>query len=526
MKQEFKKIIEQGKHIIKIISSNGYEAYFTGETVRNILFETEFIDVEISTSAPLDTVERIFSDFEKARTDSNLLAIRGEENVVFLIRRFQSEYRRKKNEKSTLHDCDDIISDLKTRIFSIDSMAINLNGKITDICDGYRDINRRKIRIFGNAKGKLIDNPLVALEAIALVSELDFSLDYRSFISIRRCRQFKNLSLEEMLPYIERIISGNHFRQAVFYLNKTKLYKHIPIFGLEFKALGKKFQKIDHDMIIAKALVRNGEIDDDVLDMCKKPQDVKLAIDLAIVTPKSQYDPILLFNYGMKNAVLANQINVLLGRALKKTRKIEREYESLPIKKVCDLKYKGEDILKQYPDIDGEKLVELVEEIKYKVLMQELSNDYDELKVYVLNKMEKPKPVEAEVNNEVSLPNVEEFSFQKEEVFNSQPKLENNETKNSDSDDKLAVIEKRMEEYEKKLLEKDEKINALEKNNLRAQLNNDIDIFMQKHYEALSKINVYGMTKERISREIRDAYEDILIENLEKYKKLRDENNE
>ncbi len=40
-------------------------------------------------------------------------------------------------------------------------MAINLNGKITDICDGYRDINRKKIRIFGNVKGKLIDNPLI-----------------------------------------------------------------------------------------------------------------------------------------------------------------------------------------------------------------------------------------------------------------------------------------------------------------------------------------------------------------------------
>ncbi len=58
--------------------------------------------------------------------------------------------------------------------------------------------------------------------------------------------------------------------------------------------------------------------------MCKKPQDIKAAIDLAIVTPKSQYDSILLFNYGVKNAVLGNQINTLLGRALKKTRKIKK----------------------------------------------------------------------------------------------------------------------------------------------------------------------------------------------------------
>lgn len=522
MKQEFKKIIEQGKHIIKIISSNGYEAYFTGETVRNILLDLDVIDVEISTNAPLENVERILSDFESARADDNILAIRGDD-VVFMIRRFQSEYRKKKNEKAIFSDGDDIISDLKTRIFSIDSMAINLNGKITDICDGYRDINRKKIRIFGNVKGKLIDNPLIALEAIALVSELDFSLDYRSFISIKRCRQFRNISLEEMLPYIDRIISGKHFKQAVFYLNKTKLSKYIPIIGIEFKALGKKFQKIDHDMIIAKALVRNGEIDDDVLNMCKKPQDIKAAIDLAIVTPKSQYDSILLFNYGVKNAVLANQINTLLGRALKKTRKIEKEYESLPIKKVCDMKYKGDDILKQYPDIDNEKLVDIVEEMKYKILMKELPNDYNELRNFVINKIEKPIVIE---ESKDAKPSVEEFTFENEFGTNSSVLTkETVDSKNTD-DDKLAVIEKRMEEYEKRLLEKDEKINALEKNNLRAQLNNDIDIFMQKHYEALDKINVYGMTKERISREIRNAYEDILIDNLEKYKKLRDDNNE
>lgn len=523
MKQDFKKIIEKGKHIIKIISSNGYEAYFTGETVRNILLDLDMEDAEISTNASLESIKNIFSDFEQVQINKNLLAIHYEENA-FLIRRFQCEYRKSNKEKAVFRDCDDLISDLKSRVFSIEALAININGKITDVCDGYLDINRKKLRIFGNRKGKLLDNPLIALEAIALVSELDFSLDYKSFIALRRCRLLKNISFEDMLPYIDRIISGKYLKQAVFYLVKTKLYKYIPIFGLEFKALNKKFQKIDHDMIIAKALVRNGEIDDDVLDLCKAPNDIKPAIDLAIVTPKSQYDPLLLFNYGLKNAILANQINMLLGKAIKRTRKIEKEYESLPIKKVCDLKYKGEDILKRYPNIASGLLIDLVEEIKYKVLMQELPNDYDELKVFVMNRVE-PKeetpliPIKEEIN-----PNVQKFSFEKEE----DEKTENieEEVQSNINDDKLADIAKRMEEYEKRLLEKEKKINALEKSNLQSQLDNDVDVFMQHHYEALEKIGIYGMAKERISREIRSAYEDVLVENLEKYKRLRDENNE
>lgn len=530
MKQDFKKIIEKGKHIIKIISSNGYEAYFTGETVRNILLDLDMEDVEISTSASLDKIENIFSDFEKAQINDNLLAIHYEENVFF-IRRFQCEYRKNSKEKAVFRDSDDLIADLKTKVFSIDAMAININGKITDIGDGYRDINRKKIRIFGNRKGKNLDNPLIALEAIALVSELDFSLEYKTFVLLKKSKLLKEVSLEEMLPLINRIISGRYLKHAIFYLVKTKLYKYIPIFGAEFKSLNTKFQKIDHDMIIARALVRHGEIDDDVLALCKNPQEVRMAIDLAIVTPKSQYDSLLLFNYGLKNAVLANQINTSLGKATKRIRKIEKEYDELPIKKVCDLKYKGENILKEYPDIENDLLVDLVEEIKYKVLMKELPNTYDILKDYVNNRIEKVMSKEITLqdeNNYSNNPNIHKFSLEddlNENKIDERKFIEENSYAFK-NDDKFANIEKRMEEYERRLKEKEEKIDALEKNNLHSELDSDINVFMQHHYEAMEKIGIYGMTKERISREIRNAYEEILIENLEKYKRLRDENNE
>lgn len=521
MKQDFKKIIEKGKHIIKIISSNGYEAYFTGETVRNILLDLDMEDVEISTSAPLKVIENIFSDFEKMQINNNLLAIYYEENTFF-IRRFQCEYRKSQKDVAVLRDCDDIISDLKTRVFSINAMAININGKITDVSDGYRDINRKKIKIIGNRKLKLINSPLVALEAMALISELNFSLDYKSFLAIKNCKLIKNVKLEEMLPYIDRIISGKYFKHALFYLKKTKIYKYIPIFGFEFKALSKKFLKVNHDMIIALALVRNGEIDDDVLALCKNPNEIKQAIDLAIVTPKSQYDTLLLFNYGLKNAILANQINTFLGKTTKKTRKIEKEYESLPIKKVCDLKYKGEDILKKYPNIESDLLIDIVEEIKYKVLLSELPNDYNVLMDFALSKINKNSEISSLDNEKQVKPNVEEYSF------------ENNKKRNESStyspvnndNNKLADIERRMEEYEKRLKEKEERINSLEKNNLLSQLDSDVDVFMKHHYEAIENVGIYGMAKERISREIRDAYEEILVENLEKYKRLRDENNE
>ena len=83
-----------------------------------------------------------------------------------------------------------------------------------------------------------------------------------------------------------------------------------------------------------------------------------------------------------------------------------------------------------------------------------------------------------------------------------------------------------MAEYEKILYEKEVKIKELEYNNLKNELNNDIDTLMQKYYEAMSKMNIYGSQKEKISREVKRAFKDILVENLEKYEKLRENDDE
>ena len=42
----------------------------------------------------------------------------------------------------------------------------------------------------------------------------------------------------------------------------------------------------------------------------------------------------------------------------------------------------------------------------------------------------------------------------------------------------------------------------------------------------MSKMNIYGSQKEKISREVKRAFKDILVENLEKYEKLRENDDE
>ena len=47
----------RGKEILKILINNGYEAYFVGEAVRNIILEKNIRVIEITTSAHIEIVK-------------------------------------------------------------------------------------------------------------------------------------------------------------------------------------------------------------------------------------------------------------------------------------------------------------------------------------------------------------------------------------------------------------------------------------------------------------------------------------
>ena len=172
------------------------------------------------------------------------------------------------------------------------------------------------------------------------------------------------------------------------------------------------------------------------------------------------------------------------------------------------MKLKNEDVFKILPQASLSLLNEIMEDLKNKVLNGELDNDFDDLKAYV--KEEYGTTDDSKVEKVATL----------DEYLKKEPNKEEYHS------EKFASIEKRMAEYEKILYEKEVKIKELEYSNLKNELNNDIDTLMQKYYEAMSKMNIYGSQKEKISREVKRAFKDILVENLEKYEKLRENDDE
>ena len=234
--------------------------------------------------------------------------------------------------------------------------------------------------------------------------------------------------------------------------------------------MNKKYREESIDTILGCAFVQNKGIDETLLSMSNNPQTLKKVVDLALVTPKSQYDTLLLFNYGLEVCQQANYINVLLGTAKRKSRKIKKEYSLLPIKRVCDLAFKGEDILKLTNNLEGPYIQEVLDEIIYKVLFNQLPNDYDAIKIFTVGLLKDKGlmlsgPYRSSERSAFER-SPEQTSYEKDNFFEYYEEKSLPVSKSVEE----TSMQNKFEEYERRLHEKDRQIAELEINQLEIEL--------------------------------------------------------
>lgn len=516
------KYLEKGKEILKSLINNGCEAYFTGEVVRNKILGIDFNNIEICTSATPENVRSIFANNRVEVISDGLVKLYFGE-LEYLIGTFKEEIRSESRKTLQSHYSKSLIDDLHRRDFTINAMAMSHSGKVTDALNGYEDLQKKRIKAIGKPKLRFNEDPIRILKAFRLVSELGFKIDKATYSAIKGNKQLITVSVGVMAEELKYTINGANFRKALAYIVDSGAYRRIPILGVEFKRLNKKYREENLETILGCAFVLNKGIDEDFLAMSNNVQTLKRVVDLALVTPKSQYDTLLLFNYGLEVCQQANYVNVLLGTAKRKSRKIRKEYSLLPIKRVCDLTFKGEDILKLTNNLDGPYIQEVLDEIIYKVLFNELPNDYDAIKIFTVGLLkdkgllltgayrssersafERPsKPEAYEENNALDY-------YEEKSLPLSKPVEE-------------TSMQNKFEEYERRLHEKDRQIAELEINRLEIELQAEVKQLVTKNLASLGELQ---NADEEARLSLEKAYREILIKSNPKYKKLKEKNHE
>ncbi|MBR6916886.1 MAG: HD domain-containing protein [Clostridia bacterium] len=199
--------------ILERLDNAGYPAYLVGGCVRDSIIGREVSDYDVTTSAPPDEVERVFSDLRVIETGikhGTVTVISDGVPVEITTFRRDGEYLDSRHPESVTFS-DNVEDDLSRRDFTVNSVAMSRKGAIVDPFGGRDDMARRLIRCTGEPERRFKEDALRIIRALRFASVLGFDIEEDTAASIHRNRALlEKVSVERVFTEFKKLLCGKN----------------------------------------------------------------------------------------------------------------------------------------------------------------------------------------------------------------------------------------------------------------------------------------------------------------------------
>jgi len=381
------KYFNNGIDVLKKLHKNGHEAFFVGGYVRDMLLNIKSSDIDITTSALPEEVIEIFDNVkETGKKYGGVTVIIDEFKYEVTTFRSDGEYYDNRH-PSNVNYTKSLQSDLERRDFTINALVMDSDKIIHDNYNSKEDLGNKIIRTINDPLKRFEEDSLRILRAFRFVSKLDFDIEEKTLDAIIELSYLiKNISIERVMIELNKIFKGKYRNKALKYMIETGIDKELYGISEGLKFVSTLKQELLPIEIFIICFVLN-DIDDKWKFSNKHYRLIDQILLLQEVTKKEKYNKFIVYVNGLEACLLSNKINVILGFESQEMliRKLERE---LPIKDVCDLEFKGQDILWLTTLKKKSVIGVVVDDLKYNVIMGYMPNDYEILKKYALKKVD------------------------------------------------------------------------------------------------------------------------------------------
>lgn len=171
--------------ILKTLEGAGFAACFVGGCVRDTLLGRPVHDWDITTSALPEEIMALFPRCIPTGIKHGTVTVllRGESFEVTTFRR-DGAYHDGRHPDGVVF-VPNLTEDLARRDFTINAMAMHLDGSITDCFDGKADLKRGIIRCVGDPERRFREDALRMLRALRFSAQLGFQIEDDTARAIR-----------------------------------------------------------------------------------------------------------------------------------------------------------------------------------------------------------------------------------------------------------------------------------------------------------------------------------------------------
>ena len=172
-------------YLANLFEKNGFKLFLIGGSSRDYLLGRPFTDFDVTTDATPDEIERFLPNIKKtfAKFGSVSLVVNGEHFDITTFRK-EREYTDSRH-PNKVEFVRNVEEDYSRRDFTINAIYIDKQLKIHDFGTSLQDLKYVLIRMIGNPKKRLAEDPLRILRAIRFSLILDFEIEESLFFAMR-----------------------------------------------------------------------------------------------------------------------------------------------------------------------------------------------------------------------------------------------------------------------------------------------------------------------------------------------------
>lgn len=355
---------ELGLEIINKIIDNGYVAYIVGGYVRDSLLGIKSGDVDITTSATPLELKKIFPDsLIKSDSYGALVLYYKKYRFDITTMREEKEYLDNRHPSSVIY-VNDLKTDLLRRDFTINALCFDKDGKLIDLIEGKKDLDKKIIRTIIPSDKSFSDDALRILRAIRFASSLDFKLsDEVKEAIIKNKHLLKNLSKARKKEELDKIFGSKKAYEGIKLIKEFNLEEELDINNLNRI-------KDYSDIVGIWAMINTN-----VYSFTSSEKDLIEKIN--VVYNMNDLDNLTLYHYGCYVCVLAG-----INKGLKKKDILEK-YENLPIKRRDEINISAKEMCEILGKEPGSFIGKLYQKIEDDILLGNLLNDNNKIKDYI-----------------------------------------------------------------------------------------------------------------------------------------------
>lgn len=354
------------KEILEMITNKGFKAYVVGGYVRDYLRKIKTNDIDICTNARVKDLMEIFKDYKVTPLEYGNILLETKD-YLYEITTFRKDIDYINNRKPIIEYVDTLEEDITRRDFTVNSICMDKDGKIIDLLNGKKDLNKKIIRTIGDPYFKIKQDSLRILRAIRFASCLNFKIEDNLKNAIKENKDLlKDLSYERKKEELTKIFTSDNKAYGIKLLKELDLLEVLELTNIDNVLRTKDLIGMWSTITI-----------NDNYPFTKKEKD--LINNINKLLKEDLNDIFVLYKTGLY------EINIVCDLKKLSKKKYSNKYEKLVIKDKNEINITTEDICILLNKEPGCFLKEIYNDLEKNILLKNVKNNKEEIEKYILN---------------------------------------------------------------------------------------------------------------------------------------------